>query len=347
LGERERSLEGLDVILVTGGTGFIGSHACVSLAQAGHELLILDNLCNSRADVVDRLATICGRRPAFVEGDCRDAHMLDDVFDRHPVQAVMHFAGLKAVGESVAKPLEYYDNNVQGTLRLLAAMRRAEVKTFIFSSSATVYSDRDGHVFREDSPRDATNPYGRGKLIVEDILSDLHVAEPDWRIARLRYFNPVGAHESGLIGEDPQGIPNNLMPFVAQVAVGRREFLNIWGNDYETPDGTGVRDYIHVVDLAEGHVAALGYLGRHGGMLTVNLGAGRGHSVLEMVKAFEAASGRAIPYRFADRRAGDIAQFWADPALANRLLGWTAKRGLDAMCADAWRWQQYAQAYLS
>jgi UDP-glucose 4-epimerase len=335
------------MILVTGGTGYIGSHACVALAQAGHELLILDNLCNSRADVVDRLATICSRRPAFVEGDCRDARVLDDVFDRHPVQAVMHFAGLKAVGESVAKPLEYYDNNVQGTLQLLAAMRRAEVKTFIFSSSATVYSDRDGHVFREDSPRDATNPYGRAKLIVEDILADLHVAEPDWRIARLRYFNPVGAHESGLIGEDPQGIPNNLMPFVAQVAVGRREFLNIWGNDYGTPDGTGVRDYIHVVDLAEGHVAALDYLGRHGGMLTVNLGAGRGHSVLDMVKAFETASGRAIPYRVADRRAGDIAQFWADPALANRLLGWKATRGLDAMCADAWRWQQYAQIHLS
>jgi UDP-glucose 4-epimerase len=347
LGERERPLEGLDVILVTGGTGFIGSHACVSLAQAGHELLILDNLCNSRADMVDRLATICGRRPAFVEGDCRDAHMLDDVFDRHPVQAVMHFAGLKAVGESVAKPLEYYDNNVQGTLQLLAAMRRAEVKTFIFSSSATVYGDPASVPIREDFPRSATNPYGRSKLMIEDILADLHLAEPGWRIARLRYFNPVGAHESGRIGEDPQGIPNNLMPFVAQVAAGQREFLNVWGSDYSTPDGTGVRDYIHVVDLAEGHVAALNYLEQQGGLLTVNLGTGRGYSVLEMVHAFSVASAREIPYRIAARRVGDIAQCWADPSLARDLLGWTAKRGLDAMCADAWRWQQYAQAYLS
>jgi len=334
------------MILVTGGTGYIGSHACVALAQAGHQLVILDNLCNSRADVVDRLEPLCGMRPVFIEGDVRDAATLDEVFDRHPITAVMHFAGLKAVGESVTRPLEYYDNNVHGSLQLLAAMRRAEVKTFVFSSSATVYSDREGHVFREDSPRDATNPYGRGKLIVEDILADLHLAEPDWRIARLRYFNPVGAHESGLIGEDPQGVPNNLMPFVAQVAALRREYLNVWGADYPTPDGTGVRDYIHVVDLAEGHVVALDYLRREGGMLTVNLGNGRGHSVLEMVTAFEAASGRPIPCRIAERRAGDIAQFWADPSLANRLLGWKAKRGLDAMCADAWRWQQWSEANL-
>lgn len=331
------------MILVTGGTGFIGSHACLALAQAGHELLILDNLCNSRADVVDRLQRICGRRPLFVEGDVRDSAVLDEVFDRHRVTAVMHFAGLKAVGESVARPLEYYDNNVHGTLQLLAAMRRAEVRTFVFSSSATVYSDRDGHVYRESSPRDATNPYGRGKLIVEDILADLHLAEPAWRIARLRYFNPVGAHESGLIGEDPRGVPNNLMPFVAQVAAGRRDCLNVWGNDYPTPDGTGVRDYIHVVDLAEGHVAALDYLTREGGLLTVNLGAGRGHSVLEMIQAFEKASGRPVHYRIAERRAGDIAQFWADPSLAKKLLGWETKRGLDQMCADAWRWQQYCE----
>ena len=331
------------MILVTGGTGFIGSHACLALAQAGHELLILDNLCNSRADVVDRLQRICGRRPLFVEGDVRDSAVLDEVFDRHRVTAVMHFAGLKAVGESVARPLEYYDNNVHGTLQLLAAMRRAEVRTFVFSSSATVYSDRDGHVYRESSPRDATNPYGRGKLIVEDILADLHLAEPAWRIARLRYFNPVGAHESGLIGEDPRGVPNNLMPFVAQVAAGRRDCLNVWGNDYPTPDGTGVRDYIHVVDLAEGHVAALDYLTREGGLLTVNLGAGHGHSVLEMIQAFEKASGRPVRYRIAERRAGDIAQFWADPSLAKKLLGWETKRGLDQMCADAWRWQQYCE----
>jgi UDP-glucose 4-epimerase len=335
------------MILVTGGTGYIGSHTCVALALAGHELLILDNLCNSRADVVDRLATICGRRPVFVEGDCRDAGLLDAIFGRHPIRAVMHFAGLKAVGESVTKPLEYYDNNLHGTVQLLAAMRRADVRAFVFSSSATVYSDRDGHVFREDSPRDATNPYGRSKLMIEDILADLQRGELGWSIARLRYFNPVGAHESGLIGEDPQGVPNNLMPFVAQVAAGQREFLNVWGNDYPTPDGTGVRDYIHVVDLAAGHVAALNYLEQQGGLLTVNLGTGRGYSVLNMVRAFSAASGREIPYRIAPRRVGDIAQFWADPALASRLLGWQATRGLDAMCADAWRWQQYAQEHLN
>jgi len=330
------------MILVTGGTGYIGSHACVALAQAqaGHELLILDNLCNSRADVVDRLGAICCRRSLFVKGDCRDAALLDDLFDRHKITAVMHFAGLKAVGESVEKPLAYYDNNVHGTLQLLAAMRRASVKTFVFSSSATVYGDPASVPIREDFPRSAANPYGRSKLFIEGILADLHLAEPDWRIARLRYFNPVGSHESGLIGEDPQGMPNNLMPFVAQVAAGHREFLNVWGDDYPTPDGTGVRDYIHVVDLAEGHVAALDYLGHQGGMLTVNLGTGRGYSVLDMVKAFEQASGRSIPCRIGPRRAGDIAQCWADSSLAQELLGWRAKRGLEQMCADAWRWQQ-------
>ena len=328
------------MILVTGGTGFIGSHACVALAQAGHDLLILDNLCNSRAEVVDRIASICGRRPAFIEGDCRDRRLLEDAFGRYPITAVIHFAGLKAVGESVQKPVEYYDNNVNCTLQVLAAMRRAEVKTIVFSSSATVYSDREGYIFHENSPRDASNPYGRSKFFIEDILADLYLAEPDWRIARLRYFNPVGAHESGLIGEDPRGIPNNLMPFVAQVAIGRREYLNIWGDDYPTRDGTGVRDYIHVVDLAEGHLMALDYLQRQGGMLTVNLGSGQGHSVMEVVRAFEKASGRTVPFRVAGRRTGDIPQFWADPSLAHRLLGWTTKRGLDQMCADAWRWQQ-------
>jgi len=316
----------------------------VALAQAGHELLILDNLCNSRADVVDRLAMICGRRPVFVEGDCRDAGLLDTVFERHPVRAVMHFAGLKAVGESVTQPLAYYDNNLHGTVQLLAAMRRAGVGTFVFSSSATVYGDPASVPIREDFPRSATNPYGRSKLIIEDILADLQVAEPGWRIARLRYFNPVGAHESGLIGEDPQGVPNNLMPFVAQVAAGRRELLTVWGNDYPTPDGTGVRDYIHVADLAAGHVAALNHLEQQGGLLTVNLGTGRGYSVLEMVQAFSGASGRPIPYRIGPRRAGDIAQCWADPSLANRLLGWQATRGLEAMCADAWRWQQACES---
>jgi UDP-glucose 4-epimerase len=333
------------MILITGGTGFIGSHACVALAAAGHDLLILDNLCNSRAEVVGRLEALCCKRPEFVEGDVRDSVVLDEIFDRHPITAVMHFAGLKAVGESVERPLEYYDNNVHGTLQLLAAMRRASVKTFVFSSSATVYGVSSSAPLREDFPRSAANPYGRSKLIVEDILADLHHAEPDWRIARLRYFNPVGAHESGLIGEDPKGVPNNLMPFVAQVAAGRREYLSIWGNDYPTPDGTGVRDYIHVADLAEGHVAALDYLTRRGGLLTVNLGTGKGYSVLDMVKAFEKASQRNISCKIGSRRDGDLAQYWADPSLANELLGWKSKRGLEQMCADAWRWQQWCEEH--
>lgn len=333
------------MILITGGTGYIGSHACVTLAEAGNDLLILDNLCNSRAEVINRLEQLCGRRPEFIEGDVRDSVTLDRIFARYPIAAVMHFAGLKAVGESVEKPLEYYDNNVHGTLQLLAAMRRASVKTLVFSSSATVYGDPASVPILESFPRSATNPYGRSKLIIEDVLADLHRAEPDWRIARLRYFNPVGAHQSGLIGEDPQGVPNNLMPFVAQVAAGRREFLNVWGNDYPTLDGTGVRDYIHVSDLAEGHGAALEYLRRRGGLLTVNLGTGQGHSVLEMVRAFERASGRAIPYAIGPRRAGDIAQCWADPALAYELLGWKSKRGLDQMCADTWRWQQWCEEH--
>ena len=332
------------MILVTGGTGYIGSHTCVALLQAGRDVLLLDNLCNSQADVVDRLATLCGRRPEFVVADVRDAAALDEVFDRHTIRAVIHFAGLKAVGESVAQPIEYYDNNVHGTLQLIAAMRRASVKTLVFSSSATVYGNPATLPIREDFPRSATNPYGRSKLIVEDILADLSSAEPDWRIARLRYFNPVGAHSSGLIGEAPQGTPNNLMPYIAQVATAQRASLNIWGNDWPTPDGTGVRDYIHVVDLAEGHLAALDYLEKHAGLLTVNLGTGRGYSVLEMVRAFEQASGRPIPYNVAPRRQGDIAQCWADPTLARQLLGWQARRGVDEMCADAWRWQQSVSA---
>jgi UDP-glucose 4-epimerase len=327
------------MILITGGTGYIGSHTCVALAEAGHDLLILDNLCNSRAEVVGRLETLCGKRPEFVEGDVRDPVVLDQVFDRHPITAVMHFAGLKAVGESVERPLEYYDNNVHGTLQLLAAMRRASVKTFVFSSSATVYGDPASVPIRESFPRAATNPYGRSKLIIEDILADLHHAEPDWRIARLRYFNPVGAHESGLIGEDPQGMPNNLMPFVAQVATGRREFLNIWGNDYPTPDGTGVRDYIHVVDLARGHLAALRKLQSNPGVMVHNLGTGQGYSVLEMVAAFERVSGRPVPYDIVARRAGDIAVCYADPTLAREELGWQAEHGIDDMVSDAWRWQ--------
>ena len=332
------------MILVTGGSGYIGSHTCVALAAAGRDILIVDNLCNSKPEVIDRLERLCGKRPAFIRGDLRDAALLDKLFAGNSIEAVIHFAGLKAVGESVAQPLAYYDNNVRGTLELLAAMGRAKVKTLVFSSSATVYGDPASVPIREDFPRSATNPYGRSKLMIEDILADLHRAEPDWRIALLRYFNPVGAHASGLIGEDPQGVPNNLLPYVAQVAAGKREYLSVWGNDYPTPDGTGVRDYIHVCDLAEGHIAALDYLAREGGLLTVNLGTGRGHSVLEMVAAFERASGRPVPYRIAPRRPGDIAQCWADPALAQKLLGWSAKRDLDAMCADAWRWQRQSGA---
>jgi UDP-glucose 4-epimerase len=327
------------MILLTGGAGYIGSHACVALLNAGHEVAVLDNLSNSSPVALERVARICGKAPAFVEGDVRFAATLDRVFSDFPLSAVMHFAGLKAVGESVEKPLEYYDNNVRGTLELLAAMRRAKVRTIVFSSSATVYGDPASVPIREDFPRSATNPYGRSKLMIEDILEDLDRAEPGWNIARLRYFNPVGAHASGLIGEDPRGIPNNLMPFVAQVAIGRRERLAVFGNDYPTPDGTGVRDYIHVMDLAEGHVAALDWLRREGGMLTVNLGTGQGYSVLDMVHAFERASGRPVPYEIVARRAGDIAACWADPSLARQVLGWEAKRGIDAMCADAWRWQ--------
>lgn len=333
----------MKTILITGGAGFIGSHACVALANAGHELVIFDNLCNSRADVIDRLATLCGKRPAFVRGDIRDAATLDRLFAAYSISAVMHFAGLKAVGESSEKPLDYYDNNVAGTVQLLVAMDRAAVKTLVFSSSATVYGDPASVPISEDFPRIATNPYGRTKLMIEDILADLHQADPEWRIARLRYFNPVGAHESGLIGEAPQGTPNNLMPYVAQVAAGQREFLNVWGNDYPTHDGTGVRDYIHVCDLAEGHVAALDYLNSEGGMLTMNLGTGQGYSVLEMVEAFEKASGRAVPCKIGPRRVGDSAKCWADPTLAQQMIGWKANRGLDQMCADAWRWQQGAK----
>jgi UDP-glucose 4-epimerase len=329
------------MILVTGGTGFIGSHTCVALAQAGHDFLILDNLSNSRADVLDRLAPLCGRRPAFVHGDVRDAVLLERVFAEHPISAVIHFAALKAVGESVAMPLAYYDNNVGGTLKLLDAMRHAGVRTMVFSSSATVYGDPATVPIREDFPLTATNPYGWTKLMMERMLADLASAEPDWRIARLRYFNPVGAHESGRIGEDPSGTPNNLMPYVAQVATGQRAELQVFGGDWPTPDGTGVRDYIHVMDLAEGHVAALGHLERQPGLLTVNLGTGCGVSVLDLVRAFEQASGRAVPYRIVGRRAGDVAACWADPALAERSLGWRTKRDLAQMCADAWRWQSW------
>ena len=331
------------MILVTGGAGFIGSHTCVALAEAGMQYLILDNFCNSRRSVLDRLARITGAAPAFIEGDVRDVALLQRLFAEHPISAVIHFAGLKAVGESVREPLRYYDNNVAGSLALLQAMQAAGVRTLVFSSSATVYGEPASLPIREDFPLSATNPYGWSKFMVERMLADLDQAEPgQWRIARLRYFNPVGAHESGLIGEDPQDVPNNLAPYIAQVAAGQREALSVYGNDYPTPDGTGVRDYIHVMDLAEGHVAALRYLQTHPGLLTVNLGTGRPVSVLDMVRSFERASGRPIPYRIVARRPGDVAACWADASLAEQLLGWRAQRDLDRMCADMWRWQSGA-----
>ena len=326
-------------ILVTGGTGFIGSHTCVALLAAGHETSVIDNLSNSRRDVLDRVEQIAGTRPAFFEGDVRDRALLRQIFAHRPVDAVIHFAGLKAVGESVAQPLRYYDWNIGSTIALCQVMSEAGVKTLVFSSSATVYGDPAALPIREDFLRSTTNPYGASKLMIEDILADLAKADASWKISRLRYFNPVGAHESGLIGETPSGIPNNLMPYVAQVAVGRRPRLQVFGNDYATPDGTGVRDYIHVCDLAQGHVAALRRLFSHAGSFTVNLGTGRGHSVLEAIEAFKRASGRPIPYRIVERRPGDAATSFCDPSKALRELGWKTTLDLDDICRDAWRWQ--------
>jgi len=328
------------VILVTGGAGFIGSHTCVALAQAGLPFVVLDNFSGARASVLERVARITGAPVECVRGDVRDAALLRQVLAQHRVDAVIHFAALKAVGESVRAPLAYYENNVAGTVALLQAMDAAGVRTLVFSSSATVYGDPASLPIREDAPLSATNPYGQTKLMMEQVLADVDASAPgQWRIARLRYFNPVGAHESGLIGEDPRGVPNNLMPYVAQVAAGQRAALSVYGGDYPTPDGTGQRDYIHVCDLADGHVAALRYLERHPGLLTVNLGTGRPVSVLEMVRGFEQASGRPVPCQMAPRRPGDVAACWADPALAERLLGWRAQRGVADMCRDAWRWQ--------
>ena len=328
------------MILVTGGAGFIGSHTCAALAAQGLPYVILDNFSNSKPSVLDRLARITGEKPLCIEGDVRDGALLARVLREHAITAVIHFAGLKAVSESVREPLRYYDTNVSGTVTLLAAMRDADVRTLVFSSSATVYGDPAGSPIGEDAPLQPTNPYGQTKFMAEQILADLDRSEPgQWRLARLRYFNPVGAHESGLIGEDPQDIPNNLMPFVAQVAAGARKELSVFGGDYPTADGTGVRDYIHVSDLAEGHVAALRYLQKHPGLLTVNLGTGEPVSVLQMVQAFERASGVPVPYRIVDRRPGDVAAYWADGSRAEQLLGWKAKRDVDQMCADVWRWQ--------
>ncbi len=326
-------------ILVTGGAGYIGSHTCVELLQAGHEVVVFDNFSNSHPEALKRVEHITGRKLSLVQGDIRDQSDIEIALRQHQCQAVVHFAGLKAVGESVEKPLLYYDNNVIGTHRLLAAMQNCGVSTLVFSSSATVYGEPKRLPLTEDHPLSATNPYGRSKLVVEDMLRDVYRAQPNWRIAILRYFNPVGAHESGLIGEDPQGIPNNLMRYVAQVAVGRREYLNVWGNDYPTHDGTGVRDYIHVVDLAQGHLKALEALDRLQ-CIEVNLGTGVGYSVLDVVKAFEVASEQPVPYRIAPRRSGDVAACYADPQLAMQLLGWKAERDLAAMCQDHWRWQK-------
>jgi UDP-glucose 4-epimerase len=328
------------MIFVTGGAGYIGSHTCVELLHAGHDVTVYDNLSNSQRESLARVQRITGKQIAFIQGDIRDGAALGAALKQSGASAVIHFAGLKAVGESVEQPLRYYDNNVVGTVRLLEAMAACGVKTLVFSSSATVYGDPQHLPIREAHPLSATNPYGRTKLVIEDMLRDLYQGDPTWHIGNLRYFNPVGAHASGLIGEDPQGIPNNLLPFVAQVAAGKRDALNVWGNDYPTSDGTGVRDYIHVVDLALGHVKALEYLNKAAQCVSINLGTGTGYSVLEMVQAFKQASGRPIPFNIAARRPGDIATCYGDPSLAHTLLGWRAQRDLATMCEDAWRWQK-------
>ena len=327
-------------IIVTGGAGYIGSHTCLELLNAGHQVTVIDNLCNSSRESIRRVEELSGKSIAFFEVDLLDADKLRDVFVQTPdAAAVVHFAGLKAVGESVEQPLLYYHNNLGSTLNLCRIMREQGVSNIVFSSSATVYGDPASVPIREDFPLSCTNPYGRTKLMIEEILRDLHVADPRWNVVLLRYFNPVGAHESGRIGEDPNGIPNNLTPYIAQVAIGKLQQLSIFGDDYPTPDGTGVRDYIHVVDLARGHLRALEKLRENPGVAVYNLGTGRGYSVLEMVAAFAQASGREIPYRITGRRAGDIAQCYADPALAKRELGWQAQFGIEAMCTDTWRWQ--------
>lgn len=325
-------------ILITGGAGYIGSHTCVELLNAGHDIVVFDNFANSHPEALKRVSQITNKNFPIVRGDVRDQAALEETIRQYSCGAVIHFAGLKAVGESVEKPLDYYENNVVGTLSLLRAMQSTGVKTLVFSSSATVYGEPQQLPLTESHPLSTTNPYGRTKLMVEDILRDLYRAEPSWRIGILRYFNPVGAHSSGMIGEDPQGTPNNLMPYLAQVAVGRREHLSVLGNDYDTADGTGVRDYIHVVDLALGHLKALESLDQ-AQCFAVNLGTGVGYSVLDVLKAFEEASGRPIPYKVVPRRAGDVAACYASTAQAQAMLHWTATRGLAEMCRDHWRWQ--------
>ena len=331
-------------VLLTGGAGFIGSHICVELLEAGEDVALLDNFSNSKRDVPQRIMDITGRGLDLVDADLRDTAGLRRVFEKRDISAVIHLAGLKAVGESVEKPLLYYENNVGGSISLFNAMAEAGCRNIVFSSSATVYGNCPDIPYKEHYPLSATNPYGRTKIAIEQILGDLYASDNSWRVSILRYFNPVGAHKSGKIGEDPEGIPNNLMPFIAQVASGKLPRLYIYGGDYDTVDGTGVRDYLHVSDLALGHLAALNYIRQNPGLEAVNLGTGRGHSVLEMLRAFERASGRAIPYEIAPRRAGDIAEFYADPSKAKKLFGWEAALGIDEMCADTWRFVQNGQA---
>ena len=328
-------------ILVTGGAGYIGSHTCVELLNAGYEVVVVDNLCNSCKESLARVEEITGKKTTFYEADLLDREALNAVFDQEKIDAVIHFAGLKAVGESVSKPLEYYHNNITGTLILCDVMRNHGVKSIVFSSSATVYGNPAFVPITEECPKgEITNPYGRTKGMLEQILTDLHTADPEWKVMLLRYFNPIGAHKSGRIGEDPKGIPNNLFPYITQVAVGKLACLGIFGNDYDTPDGTCVRDYIHVVDLALGHVAALDYIGKHTGLSVFNLGTGKPNSVLEMVYAFQNASQTTIPYVIDPRRPGDVAECYADPGKALRELGWSTQRTLRDMCEDTWRWQQ-------
>ena len=327
-------------ILVTGGAGYIGSHTCVELLNEGYEVVIVDNLDNSNAKAVDRIGQITGKKVTFYEKDIRDKEAMNDIFGREKPECVIHFAGLKAVGESVQKPLEYYENNINGTLVMLDAMRKNGCKNIIFSSSATVYGDPAFIPITEECPKGSpTNPYGWTKSMLEQILTDLHTSDPEWNVILLRYFNPIGAHKSGLIGEDPKGIPNNLLPYVAQVAVGKLKCLGVFGDDYDTPDGTGVRDYIHVVDLARGHVKAIDKIKENPGVKIYNLGTGNGYSVLQVVKAFSKACGHDVPYEIKPRRAGDIATCYADPTLAKEELGWVAEYGIDEMCEDSWRWQ--------